>query len=113
MYIVNLVGFGYDANSLIEIYDNHNIMILPSFTEGHPQVVLESLARKRPVIIFDDIKYIVGEKKGIFISERNINSFLKTVEFIMKNYSNIQESMNANKLPTKKQFILQMSSISS
>tara|TARA_Y100000590_G_scaffold245795_1_gene276164 strand:- start:103 stop:1116 length:1014 start_codon:yes stop_codon:yes gene_type:complete len=108
---VNLVGFGYDANSLIEIYDNHNIMILPSFTEGHPQVVLESLARKRPVIIFDDIQHIVGEKKGIFISERNISSFLKTSEFILKNYSNIQESMNANRLPTKKEFILQMSSI--
>ena len=41
-------------------------MILPSFTEGHPQVVLESLARKRPVIIFRDIDHIIGDKEGIF-----------------------------------------------
>ena len=108
---INLIGYENDANSLIKIYDNHNIMILPSFTEGHPQVVLESLARKRPVIIFDEIKHVIGDKKGIFISKRNINSFLETTEFIMKNYSNIQESMKSNKLPTKKDFISQMINI--
>ena len=32
---INLLGFGYDTKSLIKIYDNHNIMILPSFTESH------------------------------------------------------------------------------
>ena len=42
-------------------------MILPSFTEAHPYVVDESLARKRPVIIFEDIAYIVKDKKGIFV----------------------------------------------
>ena len=41
-------------------------MILPSYTEATPYVVDEALARKRPVIIFDDISYIVIDKKGIF-----------------------------------------------
>ena len=50
-------------------------MILPSFTEAHPYVVDESLARKRPVIIFEDIAYIVKDKKGIFVSKRDTNSF--------------------------------------
>ena len=86
-------------------------MILPSFTEGHPQVVLESLARKRPVIIFEEIKHIIGEKKGIFISKRNINSFSEKIEFVMKNYSNIQASMDQNRLPTKQEFISQISNI--
>ena len=108
---INLLGFGYDTKSLIKIYDDHNIMILPSFTEAHPQVVLESLSRKRPVIIFEEIKHIIGEKKGIFVSQRNIKSFSETIEFIMKNYQNIQESMTKNKLPTKQEFILQMSNI--
>ena len=66
---INLLGFGYDEKSLIEIYDSHNIMVLPSYTEGHPQVVLESLSRKRPVIVFDDIKHIIGTKKGIFLRD--------------------------------------------
>ena len=108
---INLLGFGYDEKSLIEIYDSHNIMVLPSYTEGHPQVVLESLSRKRPVIVFDDIKHIIGTKKGIFISKRNIISLNETIEFIMKNYTRIQENMKENKLPTKEEFILQMNSI--
>ncbi len=108
---INLLGFGYDEKSLIEIYDSHNIMVLPSYTEGHPQVVLESLSRKRPVIVFDDIKHILGTKKGIFISKRNIISLNETIEFIMKNYTKIQENMKENKLPTKEEFILQMNSI--
>ena len=108
---INLLGFGYDEKSLIEIYDSHNIMVLPSYTEGHPQVVLESLSRRRPVIVFDDIKHILGTKKGIFISKRNIISLNETIEFIMKNYTKIQENMKENKLPTKEEFILQMNSI--
>ncbi len=108
---INLLGFGYDVKSLIEIYDSHNIMILPSFTEGHPQVVLESLSRKRSVIIFEDIKHIVGEKKGIFISQRNVVSLTETIQFIIKNYIGIQQDMEKNKLPTKEEFILQMSNI--
>ena len=31
---------------IINLYDNHNIFILPSYTEGSPKVILESLARK-------------------------------------------------------------------
>ena len=108
---INLLGFGYDTKSLIEIYDNHNIFILPSFTEAHPQVVLESLSRKRPVIIFEEIDHIVGKKKGIFVSKRNEESFLKTVEHIMENYMSIQASMESNYLPTKKEFISHMSNI--
>ena len=54
---------------LIKYYDDHNIFILPSFTEGHPMVLLEALARRRPVIIFDDIEHVIGNKKGIFVAK--------------------------------------------
>ena len=54
-------------SKLIKYYDDHNIFILPSFTEGHPMVLLEALARRRPVIVFDDIKHVIGNKKGIFV----------------------------------------------
>ena len=33
------------------------------------------------------------------------------IDFIMKNYTTIQENMNKNKLPTKKNFISQMDNI--
>ena len=108
---VSFVGPVYDSAALIKIYDNHNIFILPSFTEAHPKVIDESLARVRPVIIFDEINHIIQNRKGIFVSKRNAKSFLETINFIMKNYQNIQERILENKLPTKQEFISQMSNI--
>ena len=90
---------------LIKLYDDHNIFILPSFTEGHPMVLLEALARRRPVVVFDEIKHVIGEKKGVFVSKRNFLSFLGTLNHIKKNYKKIQKDMKKNKLPTNKEFI--------
>ena len=108
---INFLGFGYDTASLIKVYDNHNIFILPSFTEAHPQVLNESLARKRPVIIFEEISHIIKNMYGVFISKRNVQSLTETIAFIMNNYSTIQESMSQNKLPTRLKFISQMTDI--
>ena len=108
---IKLLGYVADPQSLINIYDNHNIMILPSFTEATPYVVDEALSRKRPVIIFEDIAYIAKDKKGIFISKRNMNSFLETTKYIMDNYLEIQKKMEQNDLPTKKSMIKQISNI--
>ena len=58
--------------SLIKIYDNHNIFILPSFTEAHPKVIDESLARLRPVIIFEEIKHIIQNRKGNICCQKEI-----------------------------------------
>ena len=108
---INFLGYGYNTSELVAIYDNHNIFILPSFTEAHPQVVDESLARGRPVIIFEEIAHIIQNRKGIFISKRNAKSLSETIEFVMKNYLSIQESMSNNKLPTRQKFISQMTNI--
>ena len=109
----NVKMFGYiaDPKSLMDIYDSHNIMILPSFTEATPYVVDESLSRKRPVIIFEDIAYIVRDKIGVFVSKRDIDSFSKTVKYIMDNYLEIQKKMEKNVLPTKNNMIKQISDI--
>ena len=90
---------------LIKYYDDHDIFILPSFTEGHPMVLLEALARRRPVIVFSEIEHVVGEKKGIFVANRNYLNFFGTLNHIKKNYKKIQKEMMKNKLPTNKEFI--------
>mgnify|MGYP001314077941 CR=1 FL=1 len=94
-----------NKSKLIKYYDDHNIFILPSYTEGHPMVLLEALARRRPVVIFDEIKHVKGDKKGIYVSKRNFLSFLGTLNNIKKNYKKIQKEMKKNKLPTNKEFI--------
>ncbi len=108
---ISFIGHKYDPDALAKIYDNHNIFILPSFTEAHPKVIDESLARMRPIIVFEEIQHVIQNRKGIFVSKRNIKSLLETIDFIMKNYLEIQENMSKNKLPTKKEFISQMCDI--
>ena len=103
----NVKIFQQQSNKLklIKHYDDNNIFILPSFTEGHPMVLLEALARRRPVIIFDDIRHVIGGKKGIFVTKRNFVNLLGTLNHIKKNYKKIQNEMKKNKLPTNKEFI--------
>ena len=74
-------------------------------------MVDEALARKRPVIIFEDIDHIVKDKIGIFVAKRNISSFLQTTKYIMQNYHKIQENIGNNKLPTRENFLKEMSNI--
>ena len=104
-------GYISDRKLLINAFDNHNIFILPSYTEGQPYVVDESLARRRPVLIFEDIKHIVKGRKGIFISQRNIESITKTLNFIMQNYENIQKEIDQNKFPLEEDMFKQISEV--
>ena len=50
---LNYVGKISNIKKIIKLYDQHDIFILPSFTEGYPKVILESLIRGKPVIIFE------------------------------------------------------------
>ena len=106
-----IVHFKNVNDSIISVYDNHNIFILPSFTEAHPQVLDESLARLRPVIIFPEISHVKRNRKGIFEAERNHTSLKRVIKFIMKNYSKIQNTMRKNNLPTKESFLKEITEI--
>jgi len=104
-------GYISDRKALINAYDDHNILILPSYTEGQPYVVDESLARRRPVIIFKDIKHIIKGRKGIFVSERNVDALTKTIKFIMHNYYGIQKEIDQNKFPLEEDMFKQIASV--
>ena len=101
-------GYISDRKALIDAYDNHNILILPSYTEGQPYVVDEALARRRPVLIFEDIRHIIKGRKGIYVSERNIESLTKTIKFIMENYYDIQKEIDQNKFPLEEDMFKQI-----
>jgi glycosyltransferase involved in cell wall biosynthesis len=99
------------TKEIISLYDNHNISILPSFTEGHPQVLLESLSRRRPIIIFEDIKHVKKNYKGVFIAKRNEVSLKNIILRILIDYKKIQNEMKKNKIPTHKEFIKGLSKV--
>ena len=108
---IKFPGYISDRKLLIDAYDNHNILILPSYTEGQPYVVDESLARRRPVLIFEDIKHIIKERKGIFVSKRDIESLTEITKHIMKNYHKIQKDIEKNKFPLEKDMFKQISNV--
>ena len=102
---VNILEIVSDKKRLINLYDNNNITILPSYTEGYPMIVLESLSRHRPIIIFKEIEHVIEDRKGIFVSNRNYQSLYAKINYIIDNYNSIQESMKLNKLPDNESFI--------
>ena len=108
---INQLGYISDERLLINTYDAHNIMILPSFTEAHPYVVDEALARERPVIIFEEISYVKGNKYGVFIIKRNLKELEKTTNFILSNYDKIQEEIKKNNLPSREKMIKDLTNI--
>ena len=48
--LINLVGFVPHGNELAKYYDEHDILCLPSRTEGVPRVIVEALSRGLPVL---------------------------------------------------------------
>ena len=91
-------------DEMIKIYDQCNIFLLPSYIEGFPKVINESLARQRPVIIFDEINYVVNGREGIFQCKRNFDELFKLSNYIINNYKIIQNKMLTNKNYTKINF---------
>ena len=101
---IKILGKISNKKKIISLYDNHNMLILPSYTEGSPKVIIESLARMRPVIVFNEIKHVKSNFYGVYVCKRNVNSLEKTIKYIIKNYSKVQISMKKNDLYTKKKF---------
>ena len=103
---VKIIEVDNKIDSIINTYDNHNIVVLPSFTEGHPQVLDEALARRRPVIIFEEISHVIGKRRGVFVAKRNYLDLERNIIYIKKNYEKIIEDIKKNSLPLKDTFLI-------
>jgi glycosyltransferase involved in cell wall biosynthesis len=110
-YNIRFYNFFSKSKYLIEQYDKCHIFILPSYTEAHPKVIDEALARYKPVIIFKDIKHVIGGRLGIFICKRNSEDLNNKINYIYKNYSKIEKNITKNILPTKKVFLEDLNNI--
>ena len=97
-----------NEKDLIRKYDESKIFILPSFTEGHPQVLDEALSRNRPVIVFNEISHVKRDRYGVFVCDRNADSLTETINKISYDYEKIYTDIQKNKLPTKEKFLNQL-----
>ena len=105
---IKFIGPISSIQKLINLYDSSKIFILPSFIEGFPKVISESLSRLRPVIIFEDIKYVVHGRKGIFVCKRDERSLEKTINHVLKNYKIIQKDIKKNYFYNKNNFMREL-----
>jgi len=81
---VKLVGLVSNINELIA---NHSLMVLPSLTEGFPNVVLESLAVGVPVVAF--------RVSGVAdIIKPHFNGYITEQDDIIGFESNIKKALN-------------------
>jgi glycosyltransferase involved in cell wall biosynthesis len=108
---IDFIDYVSEKKKLIKLYDTHDILILPSYTEAHPKVLDEALSRLKPVIIFDDIKHVINGRLGVFCTERESHKLKETIYFIINNYQEIRNDIKKNILPTKEYFIDNLVSI--
>lgn len=101
---INYVGPIVNTKKMVNLYDSTKIFILPSYTEGFPKVISESLARLKPIIIFDEIKHVLNNRYGIFVCKRNNKDLKKTFKHILRNYKDIQKKIIKNNFYTKNNF---------
>jgi glycosyltransferase involved in cell wall biosynthesis len=102
---IKIINFVKDEKELIKLYDSANIFILPSYTEAYPKVINESLSRMRPVIVFNEINYVIDNRYGIFSVKRNAYELEKIVNFIKVNNQSIFYKMKKNQLPQRIDFL--------
>lgn len=109
---IRIFGQVSSNTRLIKFFDQSDIFILPSFIEAYPQVILESLSRLKPIVIFNEIEYL---KKtfpyGLYNCKRNKRDFEKKLKMIIKNYKKIQISILKKKIYTLKNFTTQINRI--
>jgi glycosyltransferase involved in cell wall biosynthesis len=102
---IKIVSQVSSLQNLIDYYDECDIFILPSYAEAYPQVILESLSRLKPIIIFNEIKFL---KKtfpyGLFNCDRSPESLIEIILKIKKNYNKIQFLISKNKVFTLENF---------
>ena len=105
---ISLISYKNIDDSIIKFYDECNIFILPSFTEAHPQVLDEALARLRPVIVFKEISHVV---RDVYVVERNLKSLSEKIKYLIDNYEKIRQEMKTNQLPSKENFVNEIRNI--
>ena len=109
--IIKFLPYVSEKKKLIKLYDSHDILILPSYTEAYPKVIDEALSRLKPVIVFKDIKHVINGRLGVYCVERNHVNLKEIIYFIINNYDKIVSEIKKNQLPTKKFFLDSLSSI--
>ena len=65
----------------------------------------------RPVIIFNDIKYTIQDRYGVFSVNRNHQELIKIIKYLETNNQLVFDQLKKNKLPQRKDFLKNLNKI--
>ncbi|SVA99754.1 uncharacterized protein METZ01_LOCUS152608 [marine metagenome] len=105
--IIDLLGYRKDINFLLE---NSHLVILPSYREGLPKVLLEAAASGRPVITSnvpgcrDAIKENIT---GILVPVKDPKALANKIEFLLDNRDLLKKMGKAARMLAEKEFSIE------
>lgn len=85
---VHFVGFVDDPDRMAELYSSHDVLCLPTYTEGFPRVLYEAMAFGLPVITtrVGQIDTVVSENgNGLFVEVRSVQDIAERISALIKN----------------------------
>ena len=103
---LSVLGYRKDINILI---GNSNIIVLPSYREGLPKVLLEAAACGRPVITTDvpGCRAAIEEgKTGLLVPPRDSSSLADKIEYLLGNKELLRKMGNAGRKLAEENFSL-------
>jgi glycosyltransferase involved in cell wall biosynthesis len=104
---VNICGF---CDSMHEVLKNAHILILPSYREGFPKIVMEASACGCISIVTDVPgcrDAILPGKTGFLVEKKSVNSIVETLEYCMNNRHTLPEMSNMSRIHAESNFSIQ------
>lgn len=82
----NQVKFLSEKNNTREFYQNADVLVLPSFVEGLPGVVIEAMASGLPVIAYNvgGISEVLTPETGYLVSPGNEVEFARQIDLVLR-----------------------------
>lgn len=83
----NIIHLGF-RNDIRELLSISNVLILPSYREGFPNVILQALSMGLPCIstAVNGSKQVINQSNGILIPARSVAALSEAMELILNNY---------------------------
>jgi glycosyltransferase involved in cell wall biosynthesis len=91
-------------------YLDTDIFVLPSWSEGHPNVVLEAMAAACPVISTRDVGAIsdtvIDGKTGILVNKKSPPQIADAINYLAENPADMEKMGRAGRLRFEKEYTL-------
>jgi len=93
-----------------KFYLNTDIFVLPSWSEGHPNVVLEAMATACPVISTKDVgaisETIINGKTGILVNKKSPRQIADAINYLAGNPAEMERMGRAGRLRFERKYTL-------